>query len=94
MGNAFFITEKQTEEWLQLETRTIQMPDGTRKPITYFRLIWRSLDYLILCGNWSTQELVDLAFKNAAEVGGSFEQNFAAVLTYVHHQLRQKQGID
>ena len=66
---AFFITEKETEEFLELETRNIPMPDGTMRPFTDLRLTWRSYDFLIVCGKYTAKELVDLAIRNGEEMG-------------------------
>lgn len=90
----FFITEKQTEDYLEQETRAILMPDGTRRPFTGFKLMWRSFDYLTLAGNYTGKELTALALQNAQEMGYSFEQSFPSVLAYLHQHVRKAQGID
>ena len=91
---AFFISEKETEEYLERETRDIPMPDGSTRPFTTTRLAWRSLDYILEWG-WFTQErVVELAIINAEEVGLSFEDSFNDTLAYIHAEMRKTQGVD
>lgn len=91
---SFFITEKETEEYLKQETRKIPMPDGSSRLLTTFKLVWRSWDFLILCGNYSRVELTSLAQINSREVGCSFEDSFRDTLAVLHRDLRRKMGID
>jgi hypothetical protein len=91
---AFFITEKAAEELLELETRDIPMPDGTARPFIGFKLMWKSYDFLIICGKYTGKRLVDLAIRNSEEMGYSFEESFPAVLSYVHRHVRKAMGID
>jgi len=91
---AFFITEKETEDYLSEETRLIPMPDGTQRAFTGFKLMWRSLDYLISTTDFTSKELVELADVNAEEMGYSFEASFPNMLAYIHREVRKAQGID
>jgi hypothetical protein len=91
---SFFITEKATEALLELETRVLPLPGSLHRPITAFRLVWESLDYLVICGRWSRLELTTLAQQNAREVGCSFEDSLRDTLATLHRDLRRKQGID
>jgi len=90
---SFFISEKETENYLEVETRDLPMPDGTIKPFTGFKLMWRAVDYLIITAGYSRAELADLAIKNAKEMGYSFEDSFPNVVAYVHREIKKKQGI-
>ena len=90
----FFITEKETEALLEQETRPIPMPDGSMRPFTGFRLMWESYDFLILCGNYTGKELVDLAIHNSKAMSYSFEESFPALLSYIHRHVRKASGID
>lgn len=91
---SFFITEKQTEDWLTFETRQIPMPDGTTRPFTHFKLMWRSYDYLIVCGKFTGKQLVEQTIQTAKEMNYTFEEAFPNVLSYLHRRLRKAQGID
>ena len=90
----FFITEKETEDYLSEETRMIPMPDGTQRAFTGFKLMWRSLEYLILTTDFTSKELVELAVLDAEEMGYTFEDSFPNMLAYVHREARKAQGID
>jgi len=91
---SFFISEKDTEAYLALETRKLPMPDGTMQPLTGFKLMWRSVDYLILTAGYSRKQLVQLALINTKETGHSFEESFNNVIAYIHREIRKQQGID
>ena len=91
---AFFITEKETEDYLSEETRLIPMPDGTQHAFTGFKLMWGSFDYLILTTDFTSKELVELAVLDAEEMGYSFEDSFPNILAYIHREVRKAQGID
>jgi hypothetical protein len=91
---AFFISEKETEDYLSEETRMIPMPDGEQRAFTGFKLMWRSLDYLVLTTDYSSKDLVEQAAVNAEETGCSFEDSFPNVLAYIHREARKAQGID
>lgn len=93
-GMGFFITERQTEEYLETETRDVPLADGSARPVTAFKLLWRSWDYLILCGGYGRRELAALAQINACEVGCSFEDSLRDTLAHLHRDLRRKQGMD
>lgn len=92
---SFFITEKQTEQWLERETRLITMPDGSMRPITGFRLMWSGFDF-ILEHSLTIDEarLVELALMSARETNRTLEQQFPNVVAYVHQALRKRLGID
>jgi len=87
------MTEKETEMWLERETRPLLMPDGNRRPFTMTKLHWNSLEYLTLAGFYTEQELVELTAKNAVETGRTFERHFPNVLAYIHQYIKA-QGID
>jgi len=91
---AFFITEKETEDYLTEETRVIPMPDGSQRAFSGFKLMWYSLDYLISTTDFTRKQLVELAVVNAEEMGYSFEDSFPNVLAYIHREVRKAQGID
>ncbi|MEE9398550.1 MAG: hypothetical protein V3V31_16245 [Methylococcales bacterium] len=90
----FFITNKETEDYLETETRDITMPDGSVRSFTGFKLMWYSFDYLTIAGNYTKNELVALAIRNAEKMGYSFEDSFPNVLAYIHQHVRKAQGIE
>lgn len=60
---SFFITEKEVEGLLGLESRDLAMPDGTSRSFSGFKLMWKALEFLVVCGRWSKRELVELALR-------------------------------
>lgn len=95
-----FITEKETEALLEPETRDITMPDGSSRPITGFKLMWRSFDFLTATPFYKPKpyfteaRLVELALSSAQEMGYSFERSFPNMVAYVNLALRKRLGID
>lgn len=90
----FFITEKETERLLEMETRLLSFPDGKRQH-TDFRITWEALDFIIQASNNFTEELlVDLSIKNSQAMGYSFQESFRVLLSYVQQALRKRLGID
>jgi hypothetical protein len=88
----FFITEKETEEWLNLETRDLPMPDGATRPLTDFKLTWNSFDFIVRFGMFTPLELVKLAYLSTSETGFPFEETFPNVVAFIERTVRSSRG--
>lgn len=86
-------TEKQTEDWLKQETRTLTMPDGSMQPLTVFTLVWEKADSLILLSNRSIDELVGFAVEEAALQSMPFKDAFVGVVAWMYDQRRAYIGL-
>jgi len=75
-----FWTEKETEHWLESETRSVKMPDGSMRPVTDFRLLWENFDCLCAAHLFTEERLVELALDSSKETGHSFEDSFVSVV--------------
>lgn len=94
-GTMSFITEKDTEAYLEQETREVRMPDGSLRPVRLFKLVWRSFDYILATSRHIQEEdLTGWGLLSAQETGRSFDLQFPNVLAYTHRALRKQQGID
>lgn len=82
-----FMTEREMEALLHEETRLLAMPDGKRRTVRAFRLIWNSLDLIVRHGAFTQGQIVSLACRQADESGESFETSFERVLGYIHRKL-------
>jgi hypothetical protein len=92
---SFFITEKKTEEWLERETRSVKMPDGSMRPITDFKLMWRGFDFVLEHSETIDEaSLVEATLLSVKETGRSFEQQFPNVVAFAHRALRKHLGVD
>jgi hypothetical protein len=89
MREPFFMTEKETEEWLELETRSVRMPDGATRPLTLFRLAWNSFDHVIESGLFTDTELAGLAVEASNETGQPFDRTFPNMVAYVAREVRK-----
>lgn len=89
----FFITEREVEDLLMFQTRDLPIPNGTLHPYTGMKFMWRSYDYLIRSGKYTSKRLVELSMINSEEMGYSFEISFRNVVAYLHRILLKAQGI-
>ena len=63
----FFITDKEVEDLLQVSSRELPMPDGSIRVFEGSNLMWKALDFLVVCGKWSRWELVDISVRSHAQ---------------------------
>lgn len=87
MGASFFISEKETENLLQVETRSLPMPGGGTKPVSMSKLHWQSYGFILQNGFYDTARLVELANMNCREMGYSFDTSFPDVVAFVHRKI-------
>ena len=64
---SFFVVNKSTEDFFQLETRNLPAPDSGTLSFTGFKLMWRAFDLLVLGGNWPRVEIVALALRKKSD---------------------------
>lgn len=84
MGHApFFMTEKETEEWLVHETRELPWPGRPHRPVTTSRLVWRAFDFLVDEQGRTEVDIVEIAIDNAREMSIQFERSFDAVVGFL-----------
>jgi hypothetical protein len=84
------MTERETESYLVLETRSLPMPNGNQRPTTCMHLVWSSLDVVTLASNFDEARVVELAHISTAEMGTTFEDAFQAVVAYLHKEIDQR----
>lgn len=89
-----FMTERETEEWLTLETRPIPMPNGAARPYTAMKVFWGAWDFLLIWKLYTAEKLIDLAERNSKAKGYSFEQSLEAIVAYASNDARKKLGFD
>jgi hypothetical protein len=88
-----FYTEKQVEAWLETETRELPMPDGSTRPHTTFRLVWETVDSLVLLSGFSVAELVAFAVEETHLQKASFDDAFTSVVGYLDRECNKRCGI-
>jgi len=82
-----FWTEREIESYLERETRSIRLPDGTTTSLTCFNLTWRNLDGLLDYGIFTEEEISDNALKIAKETGKSFQECFSWAVGYAFEEM-------
>lgn len=75
-------TEEETEEWLEMETRRLLMPDGSAKLHTAMRVAWAWFDNLIAHEHFTSESLTALVVEVAKEKGQDFDLVFTSCIGY------------
>ena len=86
--DASFWTEKQIEEWLVSETRTLVMPDGSLFPLTNFHMTWVLYDDLIENWGYAPQQFVTWAAEETKLHNITFEAAFRSIVAFVDNHVR------
>lgn len=88
-----FYTDKQIEAWLETQTRDLPMPNGTTRPHTTFRLVWETVDSLVLTCGYSVVELTGYAIAETKLQNVTFEEAFDGVVAWLNHEHNKRWGI-
>lgn len=80
--------ETEIENWLATEARDLPMPDGSTRPTRAFRLVWETMDSLILTSGYSRLELTKFAAEESRLQGIPFETAFTGVVSWLDDQRR------
>lgn len=83
-----FLTDKQTEELLVLESRALSRPEGGTVTVTEFAIYWRSLDAILSLTDYTEKEIVRLARINQVELQCDFKAALSSVIGYIHNSIR------
>ncbi|MEO1405123.1 MAG: hypothetical protein AAFV54_01360 [Pseudomonadota bacterium] len=87
-----FMTEKEIEAYLEMETREIPHPDGRTLPMTALRGLWVSLDCVTSMSSFTLDDLVGFATVTMREKHCGFKEAFEAVVAFAHRELRRANG--
>lgn len=82
-----FLTERETEALLREETRYIEMPDGERRALRLFTLVWNSFDMILRTGTFNSSAIFTLASQHSQRTGEAFEISFERVVGTIHRKL-------
>ena len=83
-----FFTEKQTEEFLLSETRTLELPGGRIEVITANRLFWYSLDLMIEAYITTLDDLYRYTYMDMSAQNTSFADSFKAIVVYIDNRVK------
>ncbi|MEO0531868.1 MAG: hypothetical protein AAF266_15035 [Planctomycetota bacterium] len=81
-------TEKQIEDYLKSETRSVTGRDGVRYTVTMFRTYWITYDAVRVDDLLTEDELVDSADRRARIEGLCFAEALQRQLTIVDRAMR------
>lgn len=84
-----FLTEKETEQHLESETRTLTLPDGRAVPVRGFKLMWNSFDLLQQAGMFTAEYLIELAYSWSEREGIAFDTTLHNICAYAHEQAKK-----
>ena len=88
-----FFTEKQTDFWLESQTRDVALPDGSKRPVRAPRLLWEKADSLVLQGDCTPAELVAFALNEVALQGIHFDAAYRSIVAHLDNRRRDAWGI-
>lgn len=89
-----FLTDKETEAWLEMQTREL-IVKGRRRSVTQTKLVWETLRWIVNEYEVTTVEkLIDLACQESDRLDMPFEMTFPHVLSLYDKGLRKELGID
>ena len=81
------MTERETEALLREEVRAIAMPDGSRRAVRLFTLVWNSFDIILRTGIFTSDMILTLAGQHSARTGQPFEISLERVIGTIHRKL-------
>jgi len=84
-----FVTEKEVEQLLESETRWITLPCRNLRPFTTTKLIWAAHDYVVAWGDFTPEQIVELAAIDGRETNRSFELSYPHTIGYIHNAYRK-----
>ena len=86
----FFTTKQQAEDYLTLEARALPMPDGSRRVVVGFPLMWKNVEFLSTVPPYTEAKLMELALHSQCETGRPLDQSFRNVVAYVMQQVAKR----
>lgn len=87
-----FLTEKEIEALLQMETRDILHPDDRIKPLSAMRSLWISLDAITTMSSFTEAQIVGLSTVTMREKGYDFRDALSAVVSFIHKEINAQNG--
>lgn len=86
-------TEKQTERWLEMQTREVATPNGTRRSVRMFRLSWEIYESLLTLNRYTPEEIAGWAAEEAMLQDLEFDEAFDGVIAWLDDQRRRRWGL-
>lgn len=87
-----FITEREIEHYLEMETRDILHPDDAIRPMTAMRSLWASLDAVTTMSSYTESDIVGFATVTMREQGCAFKDALTAVVSFIHQEINRRNG--
>ena len=84
-----FMTEIDTEAYLESEMRMLAMPDGETVPVRGIKLMWSIFDLLQQSNMFTQERLIEIAYSMAECEQVSFEKALESVCGYAHEQVKK-----
>ena len=83
-----FMTEKEIEDLLVSETRTLTPPDGKKQVVTADRLFWTRLDLLLEANITTMDNLYRYTSMSMTECKYAFPDAFKSIVSYVDNHVK------
>jgi len=78
-----FLTEKQIEDYLKIESRILFMPEGGHEIVRANRLCWDIYDTIIELRDRTVEEIIDYTRQHMKMANLSFEEAFISIINYI-----------
>ena len=84
-----FMTEKEIEAQLQTETRTLTLPDGSKRAFHGTKRLWENHDWLLQF-DLTSEDIVAMAVTDGEEMNRPFDLSFTHVVGYITTRYRRE----
>jgi len=78
-----FLTEKQIETYLEMETRSLAMPEGGHQIVRANNLCWSIYDGIINLKDYTSEEIIGLTRRHMSVAKISFEEAFINLIGHI-----------
>lgn len=86
-----FYTEKETEKYLERETRLLTLPDGKNESVSVFRLVWIAFDSMHATDAFSKEEIIKWTYDwYVEEKKYSFTTYFENLVAFAFNEVKAK----
>ena len=89
-----FITEKETESYLEYSSRLLTMPNGSSCSVSAMKLTWDYYDFILSRPSYSESIVMDFARRLSEDENIDFDLAFDNVVGYIGNRLREILGVE
>ena len=84
-----FLTEQQTERFLEKQTRMLTMPDGKMVAVSGFMVMWNAFELLQEANMFTEERLIELAYSWSERENIPFEETLKNLIGFIHSEVKK-----